>query len=176
MITLRLDWAEAGKAKRMKAIATSTDLERIFLEAPWGARRVDDRQMARSLAGTPAKKIDCGQAVFIVCGGMRVKGKREIERKSLVLNGGALSADVIISRMKRRVGARVVSVRSTLEMRISIARCLGVLLLLIAANSTMVFGRQGSAADVENLKRQAHEAIANGELDAAIGGIEKGAA
>jgi tetratricopeptide (TPR) repeat protein len=104
---------------------------------------------------------------------MRVKEKREIERISLGLSGGALSADVIILRMSRRVGARVVSIRSTLEMSISIVRCLGTLFLLIAANSPIVIGRQGSTADLENLKRQAHESIVNGQLSAAIESYEK---
>jgi tetratricopeptide (TPR) repeat protein len=112
--------------------------------------------MFRLLAGSAAREIHCGQAVFIVGGIMRVKGKAEIGSICAVFRDGALSADVIIFR-----------VHLASHRRFFIAA------LATVAICSSALALQRSPSEVENLKQQAHSALANGQWDVATQDYEK---
>src|ERR1700746_3767302 len=88
---------------------------------------------------------------------MRVKGKAEICSICAVFHEGASIASVIIFGMKL-----------VLHRRFLVA-ALGVNVAL----SSSAFALQRAASEVEDLKQQAHSALANGQWDAAIQDYEK---
>jgi tetratricopeptide (TPR) repeat protein len=108
------------------------------------------------LAGSTAEEIHCGQAVFIVAGIMRVKRKAKNSSICAVFREGALSANVIISRM-------------------NLASHLRFFAAALAATATCwpAFALQRPASEMENLKQQAQSALASGQWDAAIQDYQK---
>jgi tetratricopeptide (TPR) repeat protein len=109
------------------------------------------------LAGDAAAEIHCGQGLFIVGGTMRVKGKAEICSICAVFREGASIANVIIFGMKLALHRRF------------LAAALGASVAL----SSPALALQRPVSEVENLKQQAHSALASGQWDIAIQNYEK---
>ena len=112
------------------------------------------------MAGDAAAEIHCGQGLFIVGGTMRVKGKAEICSICAVFREGASIANVIIFGMKLALHRRF------------LAAALGASVAL----SSSALALQRPASEVENLRQQAHSALASGQWDMAVQDYEKGIA
>src|ERR1700744_4828559 len=117
------------------------------------------RKGFKLLAGSAAREIHCGQAVFIVGGTMRVKEKAGIRSICSGFRKGALSANFIIFGVNFISQRRLFAIAAAAAAACWPARAL-----------------QRSTSEATTLKQQAHSALANGQWDAAIQDYEKAVA